>query len=444
VFIVVLLGAAVGRCVAELTPGQKLAVEALIKQFGAKEFTVRQKAVERLIEIGPDVVPLVKKAADETTDNEVRLRCQMVLTGIAEKYGIAIETQAMKKKTVDHWRLGPSRININVANATVEEILEILAKQSGNAPVLADGKVALEQIGFHLTDVPYWQAIERLCHRVHCLYRPAVADDPSPPELVFVDVCKEHGLVVGPVLVKVAEASKRKQLRRYRQFMTSSSFGRRDEDPVGAVIKYTLICLWEDRLPVVNSTVTIDRVTAPDGTALAVRQGDPYGPVDKRARASDRIRFHIDPVPEGVERVGTIEGTVKLTLALGPPRQITIDKLLEPGEHTVKHGPLTLTADVRHFPDSRTCIVTLRALRDGRPSKELISLKQAQGGYGAFLVDQKGKTHRAQRVRGGRTVLVATFTRLAQVEGNWSLRCRWAEKTETHTYPFRMSDVPQP
>jgi hypothetical protein len=64
---------------AELSAGQKLAVEALIAQFAAKEFAVRQAAVTRLIEIGPDVVPLVKKTLAETTDAEVRLRCEMVI-----------------------------------------------------------------------------------------------------------------------------------------------------------------------------------------------------------------------------------------------------------------------------------------------------------------------------------------------------------------------------
>lgn len=444
VVVVVVLGAAFGRCAADLSPGQKLAVEALIKQFGAREFTRRHKAVERLIEIGPDVVPLVKKAAAETTDNEVKLRCQMVLDGIAGKYGIIIDTQSRKKKTVDRWGLESSRINIDVANTTVEEILEILAKQSGNEPVLADGEVAFEQIGFHLTDVSYWQAIQRLCKQVKCFYLPAVVDAPGPSALVFDAACKEHGVVVGPVMLRVIGMSKRRRFRRYRKFTMPSRFGYKAAPPVGAVFKYTLVYFWEERLPVVTSSATIDRVSAANGTVLAPQKRDPYGWVVERRRASNRIRFHIDHVPQGVESVGVIEGSVNLTFALGTPRQMTIDNLFEPGRHTVKDGGLTLSASARRFPDSRTCLVSLQALRDGKPSEELISLEKAQGGFGAFLVDPKGKVHRARRVRGGHGTLMLTFTKIAKAEGPWSLRCRWAEKTETRTYRFKMSDVPQP
>ncbi len=42
---------------AALSAGQKMAAETWVKQFSAAEFDARQKAVENLIELGPDVVP---------------------------------------------------------------------------------------------------------------------------------------------------------------------------------------------------------------------------------------------------------------------------------------------------------------------------------------------------------------------------------------------------
>ena len=64
---------------AELTPEQKKRAESLIAQFPAPEFATRQKAVEELVKMGPDVLPLVRKKLEETSDAEVRLRCAMVL-----------------------------------------------------------------------------------------------------------------------------------------------------------------------------------------------------------------------------------------------------------------------------------------------------------------------------------------------------------------------------
>ena len=70
---------------AELTPDQKLAAEVLIKQFTARQFAVRQQAVDRLVALGPDVLPMVKKALAETNDNDVKLRCRMVLKSLGAR-----------------------------------------------------------------------------------------------------------------------------------------------------------------------------------------------------------------------------------------------------------------------------------------------------------------------------------------------------------------------
>ena len=61
-------------------------IETLVGQLGAPEDDVRRDAVEKLIQIGPDVLSLVKKTRDETDDPEVRYRCDEVLKGIARNF----------------------------------------------------------------------------------------------------------------------------------------------------------------------------------------------------------------------------------------------------------------------------------------------------------------------------------------------------------------------
>ncbi len=72
---------------AELTPEQAKQAGELLRDFTAKEFAARQAAVEKLIAMGPDVLPLVKKALAETADAEVKLRCGMVLKAIEKPEG---------------------------------------------------------------------------------------------------------------------------------------------------------------------------------------------------------------------------------------------------------------------------------------------------------------------------------------------------------------------
>jgi len=78
----ILLSGFCGVALAQLTPEQQKQAEALIEQFSAREFAVRQKAVEQLIQMGPGVLPLVQKTFAETKDAEVKLRCGMVINGI--------------------------------------------------------------------------------------------------------------------------------------------------------------------------------------------------------------------------------------------------------------------------------------------------------------------------------------------------------------------------
>jgi hypothetical protein len=114
----------------EATPEKAREARSLIGQFTSAEFAVRQAAVEKLIAIGPDVTPLVRKTLAETTDAEVKLRCQMVLKGIADKYGPAGGGRP---------NLDASKITIDATNTPLEEVLRDLADQSGNALVNIPG-----------------------------------------------------------------------------------------------------------------------------------------------------------------------------------------------------------------------------------------------------------------------------------------------------------------
>ena len=90
---------------AELTPKETREAEAVIKQFSAREFAARQKAVEDLIKMGPDVLPLIRKTLAETDDGEVKLRCEMVITGLTPKRPPASAKQMLTEAVIKD--LGP-------------------------------------------------------------------------------------------------------------------------------------------------------------------------------------------------------------------------------------------------------------------------------------------------------------------------------------------------
>lgn len=108
-----------------LTPEQAKEAQALIGQFGNAEFRVREQAVEKLIAMGLDVLPMVKKTMEETQDNEVKLRCEMVIKGVKER---SDRERTLEDRVVKD--LGPlpagravSMLNVN-GSGIVFEILE--------------------------------------------------------------------------------------------------------------------------------------------------------------------------------------------------------------------------------------------------------------------------------------------------------------------------------
>ena len=84
---------------AELTPEQSKEAQALIAQFASPEYAVREGAMKKLIEMGPDTLPMVRKALGETKDAEVKVRCQVVINAFEVRVGgrvlFAIEDVAM-------------------------------------------------------------------------------------------------------------------------------------------------------------------------------------------------------------------------------------------------------------------------------------------------------------------------------------------------------------
>jgi len=80
--LVALLIGCAGTVQAELTPEETKTARALIAQFRNRRFAVRQQAVDKLVAMGPDVLPMVRKTLAGTADGEVKMRCGMVIRRI--------------------------------------------------------------------------------------------------------------------------------------------------------------------------------------------------------------------------------------------------------------------------------------------------------------------------------------------------------------------------
>lgn len=432
----VLLLAGTGR--ADLTPGQKQAVQALIGQFEAAEFDQRQKAVERLVELGPDVVALVQETLAGTDDEEVKLRCRMVLKGLAEKYGVGTETggaDAPPRRDLE-----PSRITLSVRNADLDDVLARFAEQSGNAPVLPPRDWEGQGVTLDLKDAPYWDALDELCRRTGCIYRLGQSTGAPGIELTAERDWKDVGVCVGPLVVKVGMVTR---IRRYRpeSFVAQPAFNQPLQPGETGEILCHLFCFWENRLSVASLELEVLKVAAPDAEVRKAETGFLYkgGGVSKGYGVE---RVSITGLADDVETLGTVEGVVRISADSGKERQVRVEDVLAPGQKTFRDGDLTVQVERMTGEEAATVRLLVRATRGGEDAAKDLFVEGPRGRYGVFLVDPQGRRHPVSDVaeQDERSLLI--FRDLGQLDGNWTLLCVLPGKLERREYPFKIENVP--
>ena len=120
----VALALAASTASAALTPAQQEEAQALIAQFAAPEFEIRQQAVQKLIAMGPDVLPLVRTELARTlvlrseallrrvaNDAEVKLRCEMVVKGVSANRKLV--EKRVKPFDRTGWKLSPDHVAVS-------------------------------------------------------------------------------------------------------------------------------------------------------------------------------------------------------------------------------------------------------------------------------------------------------------------------------------------
>ena len=255
--IILLLFLSAPAAQADLTPERTREAHALIAQFSDRRFAVRQQAVNKLVAMGPDVIPLLQKTLGETKDLEVKLRCRMTLKRVTEKYHVVIDDG--KAKVLN---FGASRITIDETDVPLAEVLGMLVEQSGNRPI-TPLKIGEERVSLKIKDMPYWQAVDTLCSSSGLAW--GAYWGPHLFRVYKVKVPAHYVCVyTGPAAVRVARVTREFTDRRILEFGA-------DRNPVGENhtthrgIDIQLTFYVEDRLPLISGKMEVTKVLTPDG-----------------------------------------------------------------------------------------------------------------------------------------------------------------------------------
>jgi hypothetical protein len=422
---------------AELTAEQTKQADALIAQFGAAEFGARQKAVDALIAIRPDVVPLVKKALVETTDNEVKLRCEIVLKTLV--------------KLNKMFGYGPSKITLDVKDAPLADVVQRLADQSGNRCIDIPDNLKGKTVMLSVKDLDYWQAVEILCDKIKVSVGTgwAVADDKF--HLSEADKNLALSAFSGPIVVKVDFITKTAPFSGHAVVQmncmgTPCRYAGKargeNEGGVDMALRYYL----EDRLAPLTSDIAVRKVTTPDGVNV-MPPGDgawPWG----GGLSSDpwgAIWVGLPEIPRTIDRFAEVSGVVRLEFGSGV-REAVLDDVVKSTGKDMKLDDWTVKV-VKADPHDGWLSVYLDASCKGEPVN-LPAWTNARG-YGWWLRDGEG----GKTTRGDDAFQLEQLPKKGQSavhfhsnfqEGAWSLVLVLPKVHETKEYPFTIKDVPLP
>ena len=401
--IVALMGLSVPAS-AELTAGQKMAAEALIRQFSHRDFAVREQAVNRLVALGPDVVPIVRKALAETTDNEVKLRCEMVLKTIAKDHGVDVGL-AVKGPAKD-WGLDASKVTLKMQDVDLDRIIEALSEQSGNTLVRLPEAWEGKPLTLDVTDMPYWQALDKLCASAKLIYTPDYQN--GGLKLAAAEEGEDLSAYAGPTVLKLTSAT---QIRTFRGTAVPAAV-----QGMLNSLNYRFDFYWEDRLQPIQSEVAFTSAKAPDGTELKLNEtprtfvGVWGGGGGRRRTAASQAFTNITDVPANLEKVAELHGVVRLALGEGE-KEIKVADALAEGEKSGKLDDTTLTVtSVNRRNNWATLGVKMTV--DGKDTE--ITRYPAGSPYGFFLIDPNGEKHRGTSYGGFRQAIGGVLNRAGQ------------------------------
>ena len=126
-----------------LAQGQSAQIDTWSAQLTSDDWKTRQKAMEKLIELGEDALPVLQKLQNTSPDHEIRTRASAAIAQILENRLV-----------------GPSPITLDLQNAPAEQVFAELGRQ---AHTTVRAPKSLGPLSLKVDHRPFWEVVETLC-----------------------------------------------------------------------------------------------------------------------------------------------------------------------------------------------------------------------------------------------------------------------------------------
>lgn len=338
-----------------------------------------------------------------------------LLGGAAFGQGTTATKAATPDDKADKLGLDASKVTVKLKDVPLDEILQVMAEQSGNSHMQIPDNWEAQNVTFEAVDMTYWQALDKLCAQLKLCYVVQTTGQARDrkTELALVDgkgfECVSS--YCGPVVVKLAGVTTTK---RYLPV------------PAGAesnALEVSLAWFCEDRLRPLDVKAEVTKLVGADGKELALAsaaaegQGQPQamiqgavivqGGVVRFTDASGirgaspalstagAVTAKVAALPKDVRAVKSLEGVVRMTFAHGM-KELKVADVFGGKNDAAEAGKdkLSVTVARRQMNWSN---LTIELTSDGK-AVDLAGLS-ATAPYGAKLIDPNGEAHAPTNLR---------------------------------------------
>lgn len=401
-------------------------VERLLLLMSDPRFPIRTQALIGLEKMGPSILPQLRAALPKTTDPEVRRQLESIIPKLEQQ--VALE---------------PTRITLDIKDATLTKAAQAIGKQSGyKIEMYSHGGIDPNQqlVSMNLQNATLWEAISKLCEAGNYTLQEHYGPDMRVIRLVPGDHYPGTLHLSGAFRVMLRSFYHNRQL----DFSNGRNGGaaelRRTDN---LMVMFTISA--EPKMPLLGAGQPVITEALDD-------QGQSLRPPPQGRQGIQhygyRSYMHQTQAQLGIsangKRLKVLKGTIPVTVVAAQRPLITIDKLQEVKNKTFKEGTTTIHIESVSHAGSQTHIrmniteSSKAGTQDYTWSQTLMQRIEVMDEKGNKLPNYGGS------LNGGANTLNGTFT-FGDGNGGKGVKLilyDWA--TVTHNVPFEFQDIPLP
>ena len=288
-----------------------VSVDQLVYRLNSRSLAEREEATEKLIESGPDALPLLPTGQTELPAETV-VRLERVRRKLGQLWAAA--------------ELNGSRVSISQKDISLQKCLDMIAEQNGNRIVLPESEDIRDmKISVDFDKIPFWDALATILDKANL-----TVDPQGTPGMVTIvrraadeKPFGQAGQAVGPFWIAVEKISTRR-----------------------AALQLDLRTIWEPRIEPIQVRLPLDSLEATDSTGRSLvnrtlQKGQLVANPDSRL-ASSLLTIRLAKPTKSVERIASFSGRLEFLIP-GRKKTFRFDRLLETDSQTERFADVQLT-----------------------------------------------------------------------------------------------------